>query len=116
MSSLTLSPVIRQQRQIAWLRIKMLLGFCTRFLALVFGGILMLFASFGLFRVLITLVVGKLEVGPFAFGSVALVLDGHRIDCTTWWGVGVLVAFHWFVLAWGMDFVRMGRGKRSASS
>ncbi len=94
----------------------MLVGWVLRLLSLLFGGVLVLFASLSLLGVLVSLVFGQLHLGSVTINGPALNIDGHRIDCATWWGVITLVLFNWFLLAWGRDFVRMGRGKRSASA
>lgn len=94
----------------------MLVGCALRWLLLIFGSILVLFASCSLLGVLGSLAFGQVHLGRVTINGPAIVLDGFRIDCTTWWGVVVLVLFHWFVLAWGRDFVKMGRGMSSASA
>jgi len=94
----------------------MLVCCALQWLLLIFGSMLVLFASLSLLRVLVSLVFGQLHLGSVTINGPALNIDGHRIDCATWWGVITLVLFNWFVLAWGRDFVRMGRGKRSASA
>lgn len=94
----------------------MLVGCALQWLLLIFGIILVLFASVGLLRVLVSLVFGQVHLGRVMFDGPALNIDGYRIDCTTWWGVLMLVLFNLLVLAWGRDFVRMSRGMRSASA
>lgn len=94
----------------------MLVGWMLKLLLLILGSILVLFASVGLLGVLVSLVFGQVHLGRVMVDGPALNIDGYRIDCTTWWGVITLVLFNWFVLSWGRDFVRMGRGMRSASA
>lgn len=116
MSTRPVRPAARQARDFAWLRIKMLVGWMLKLLSLILGSILVLFASVGLLGVLVSLVFGQVHLGRVMVGVPALNIDGYRIDCTTWWGVLMLVLFNLLVLAWGRDFVRMGRGMRSASA
>ena len=117
MNSQTISPAVQQQRSIAWLRIKMLLGFCFRLLARVFGWILVVSGSLGLAGTLISWVCGPLDFGAVKVSAPVMVLDGSEkwID-GPWWSVAIVILFQLFILAWGFDLVRMGSGKRSASS
>ena len=112
MSSQTISPVVRQQRFIAWLRVKMLMGFCFRLFAKVFGWILVVSASFGLAGTLISWAFGPLDFGAVRIGPPVIVLDGSgKTIEVPWWGVAVQILLYLFILAWGADIVALGRKK-----
>ncbi len=83
--------------QIARVRIKVLLVSLKRCL----GWILVSVAMLGLFSMAVESVVGELSwlSGPY------LTIGATRFDCSTWWGTGVLLLVHLFVLAWGRDLV-----------
>jgi hypothetical protein len=117
MSKQTIPHAVQQQHAIAWLRIKMLLGFCFHLLARVFGWILVVSASLGLAGTLISWVFGPLDFGAVKISAPVMILDGSgkRID-GPWWSVALLFLFYLFILAWGADIVRLGHKKHSPTS
>ena len=109
-------PAVRQQRTIAWLRIKMLFGACFRLLALGFGWILVVLSSIGILSTVIALLFGPLDLGTVKIVSPVMTFNGKQIEGSTPWSAGLLMLCHLFILAWGTGFVRFARGKASPSA
>ncbi|MDZ4402020.1 hypothetical protein [Prosthecobacter sp.] len=81
-----------------------------RFLKRCFGWLLIAFSTLGLLGIVIHwFLTGPVSVSAPWITGPSLVIDGFRIDCTTWWGTAILILFHLFVLAWGWDFVKSGK-------
>ena len=116
MSTQTIPHSVRQQRAIAWLRIKMLLGVCFRLLALGFGWILVVFSSVGILSTVIVFLFGPLDLGAVKIVSPVMTFNGMQIEGSAPWSAGLLILCHLFILAWGTGFVRFGGEKAIPSS
>ncbi len=116
MSTQTIPPAVRQQRAIAWLRIKLLPGLLLRLLARAAGWTFVFFATCGILATLIYGGMSMLGYGPGLGKGPLMYLGEAKYDCTTWQGVSVMLLFNVLLLGLGRGFIRKSGASHKNSS